>query len=58
MSDELLPNMEEFALALDIIEKAKRRAIRAANAEMIQMYWEIGEYVSRQVKNGGWGKAL
>ena len=58
MSDELLPNMEEFALALDIIEKAKRRAIHAANAEMIQMYWEIGEYVSRQVKNGCWGKSI
>lgn len=58
MPDELLPNMLEFTLALDIIEKAKRRVMRAANAEMIQMYWDIGEYVSEQVKSSGWGKGV
>lgn len=58
MPDELLPTMQEFSLALDIIEKAKHRAIRAANAEMIQMYWDIGAYVSTKVKNGGWGKGV
>lgn len=58
MPDELLPFTQEFASALDIIEKAKRLALRAVNAEMIQMYWDIGEYVSRQVKSGGWGKSV
>ncbi len=30
--------------------------MKAVNAELIQMYWEIGAYVSTRVKNGGWGK--
>lgn len=47
-----------FDPVIEIIENAKGRAIRAANAEMIQMYWEIGEYVSVSVKEGGWGKGV
>lgn len=47
-----------FDPVIEIIENAKGRAIRAANAEMIQMYWEIGEYVSVSVKESGWGKGV
>ena len=32
--------------------------MRAANAELIQMYWEIGAYISSRVKDGGWGKSV
>lgn len=57
MSDNYLVSENAFEPVLDIIEHAKNRAIRAANAEMIQMYWDIGKYVSDSVEDGGWGKA-
>ena len=34
------------------------RALKAVNAELINMYWEIGAYVSQKVKDGGWGKSI
>ena len=30
--------------------------MRAVNAEMIGMYWEIGAYVSKKAADSGWGK--
>ena len=47
-----------FDPVLSIIENAKSRAMRAANAEMIQMYWDIGAYVSAKVRNSSWGKGI
>lgn len=41
-----------------VIDDARSRAIRAVNAELINMYWEIGAYVSRKVRNAGWGKSV
>ena len=58
MSDNYLVSENAFEPVLDIIEHAKNRAIRAANAEMIQMYWDIGKYVSDSVEDGGWGKSV
>lgn len=58
MSDNYLVSENAFEPVLDIIEHAKNRAIRVANAEMIQMYWDIGKYVSDSVEDGGWGKSV
>lgn len=58
MSENYLVSENAFEPVLDIIEHAKNRAIRAANAEMIQMYWDIGKYVSDSVEDGGWGKSV
>lgn len=47
----------DFSVIIGIIEKAKHRAMRAVNAELIEMYWQIGEYISLRTKNMGWGKS-
>lgn len=57
MSNELTHNPGQFDEVIHIIDNARNRAMKAVNAELIQMYWEIGAYVSGRVKNGGWGKA-
>ncbi len=41
-----------------IIEQSKTRAIKAVNAEMIEMYWQIGKYISEKAANDGWGKSV
>lgn len=57
MSNELTHNPGQFDEVIHIIDSARSRAMKAVNAELIQMYWEIGSYVSGRVKDGGWGKA-
>ena len=39
-----------------IIENSKARAVKAVNAEMIDMYWQIGRYIGEKVADDGWGK--
>lgn len=58
MSKELTPKTGQFDEIISIIDNARTRAMKAVNAELIQMYWEIGAYVSERVKDGGWGKSI
>lgn len=48
----------DFEKIVEIIEKSKMRAIKAVNTEMIEMYWQIGKYISEKTNNGGWGKSV
>lgn len=48
----------DFNNIIEIIERAKSRAIRAVNAEMIDMYWQIGKYISEKTSDDGWGKKI
>ena len=48
----------EFENIVALIEQSKARAIRAVNAEMIDMYWQIGKYISEKVTVCGWGKGV
>ena len=58
MSNELTHHPGQFDEVIHIIDNARSRAMKAVNAELIQMYWEIGSYVSGRVKDGGWGKSV
>lgn len=46
MSKNLVPASNDFGEVISIIEDAKGRALKAVNAELINMYWEVGEYLS------------
>jgi predicted nuclease of restriction endonuclease-like (RecB) superfamily len=37
------------------IQQAQNRAVMAANAEMIRMYWDIGRLVAAKQEDAGWG---
>ncbi|MCL2797010.1 MAG: PDDEXK nuclease domain-containing protein [Firmicutes bacterium] len=50
--------VDNFGEILSIIEGARVRAYAAVNRELIEMYWEIGKYVSERVQNGTWGKGI
>lgn len=47
MSKELTPKTGQFDEIISIIDNARTRALKAVNAELIQMYWNVGEYLSR-----------
>ena len=55
MSTELTSPSNQFDEIIAIIEKAKARAIKAVNAELIQMYWNVGEYLSGLCANSSFG---
>ena len=46
MGEELTPKMSQFDKIITIIDQARSRALKAVNAELIRMYWDVGEYLS------------
>ena len=58
MNDDLnRAHSNDFEEIITIIEKARYNAYRAVNCELINMYWDIGEYVSQRVSESGWGNS-
>ena len=58
MSDKIIQTEENaFNGVIAIIDNARESAFRAVNRELINMYWNIGEYVSRRVSDSDWGKS-
>ena len=55
MSKELTPKPGRFDEIISIIDNARTRALKAVNAELIQMYWNVGEYLSLLCANSGFG---
>lgn len=48
----------EFAEVVNLIKKSRFAALQAVNSELINLYWQIGEYISRRVESESWGKAV
>ncbi len=40
-----------------LIEHARQRAFHAVNIDLIDLYWSIGELISRRIASDGWGKS-
>ncbi|MDK4500896.1 PDDEXK nuclease domain-containing protein [Fusobacterium necrophorum] len=49
---------KQFKEIINIIESAKERSYRKVNEELILMYRDIGEYISRESKNVEYGDAF
>ena len=48
---------ESFAEIVGLIQSAKERAFRAVNTELVNLYWQVGEVISRRIESDGWGKS-
>ena len=46
-----------FEDVLGMIYSAKQKAEYQVNSTIIDLYWSIGEYVSKQIDVNGWGKS-
>ena len=59
MSQLIPDDYGQFLADLKVrIRQAQYRALRAANKELLQMYWDIGESILRKQEEVGWGKAV
>ncbi len=55
LSNDLISQNNDFGAVISIIENAKGRALKAVNAELINMYWEVGEYLSDLCSKSSFG---
>lgn len=47
-----------FTDIVELIKNSRNNAIRIVNAELINLYWNIGEYISRKVELSEWGQSV
>lgn len=50
------PVESSFDEVVRLIEQSHQRAYQAVNAELIDLYWRVGECISRRIESEGWGK--
>ena len=47
-----------FAEVRALIQNARRQALQAVNAELVGLYWQVGEYISRKLASAEWGDGV
>lgn len=48
---------EAFAEVVAMIATAKQSATQAVNSALVELYWQIGEYLFGKIVTDGWGKS-
>lgn len=49
---------KRFFDIIQLIKQSRTSAIKAVNAEMINLYWKIGEFVSTKLITAEWGDSV
>ena len=47
-----------FAEIVGLIAAARQRAFQAVNTALIDLYWQVGEYISRKIETAEWGEGV
>ncbi len=47
-----------FAEVVGLITDAQQRAFQAVNTTLIDLYWQVGEYISRKIEAAEWGDGI
>jgi len=47
-----------FSEVVGLIKQARAKALSSVNKELINLYWNIGEYISKRVETEEWGKSV
>ncbi|MBX9626577.1 MAG: hypothetical protein K2X82_22440 [Gemmataceae bacterium] len=49
---------DDFDEVLRLIDAARVRAVAAVNTTLIELYWQIGEYISHKIASASWGEGV
>ncbi|MGB3779239.1 MAG: PDDEXK nuclease domain-containing protein [Tunicatimonas sp.] len=49
---------QTFSELIKIIKQARIKAVKMVNTELINLYWQVGEYISHRISNAEWGDAV
>lgn len=47
-----------FDEVLALIHSARQQAVQAVNTQLIELYWQVGAYISRKLEQAEWGDAV
>lgn len=47
---------KSFTKIVELIKQSKQRAFASVNRELIDLYWNVGKYISKKTESDGWGK--
>jgi predicted nuclease of restriction endonuclease-like (RecB) superfamily len=47
-----------FDEVLGLIQSARQRAFQAVNVELIDLYWQVGQTISRKIEAAEWGAGV
>jgi hypothetical protein len=50
--------MKEFENIKNIIRQSQYRALQVVNFYLLQVYWQVGGYISYQLSNKNWGDKI
>lgn len=48
----------QFTTIIHLIRQARAKAVRSVNAELINLYWDIGAYISEKIERSEWGDSV
>lgn len=49
---------DDFAEITQLIATAKQRAVQAVNTALIELYWQVGQTISRKIAQAEWGDGV
>jgi predicted nuclease of restriction endonuclease-like (RecB) superfamily len=52
------PEEQSFAEVVEMIQDARGQVLAAVNTALIDLYWNIGEYISRKLETAAWGEGV
>ena len=47
-----------FAEIIGLIAVARQRALQAVNTTLIDLHWQVGEYIGRKIEVAEWGASV
>ncbi|WP_026905420.1 DUF1016 N-terminal domain-containing protein [Pedobacter glucosidilyticus] len=47
---------QQFYEIVQLIRQSRNNALKAVNTELINLYWNVGSYLSKQLANANWGE--
>ena len=58
LHDVAHPMDRGFVEVRELIQNARRKALQAVNTELVALYWQVGEYISRKIASAEWGDGV
>ena len=49
---------KQFSEVVRIIHESRYNAIKGVNTELVKLYWNVGEYISKKLSTAEWGDAV
>jgi predicted nuclease of restriction endonuclease-like (RecB) superfamily len=49
---------KSFVEVVEMIQSAKQTVMQTVNAQLLELYWQVGAYISQKLKQSEWGDAV